>query len=101
MSQILATAVFNGPPLASGVTTASVAISVSDAGAVQNATVVGTETPPWSAPFTVAAGTGTVTFTATDSEGNVGEPFEVPFNTAAGEPGPASLSGGTVTIVSP
>lgn len=104
MSQILATATFappGGPTLATGLTVASAVISVNDAGSVQNDVVDGSETPPWSAAFTVPAGAGTVTFTRTDSAGNVGAPIVVNFDTTAGQPGAPDLVGGTVQIVTP
>lgn len=102
MSQIIATAAFAGAALPSGVTVASVAIVVTDAsGAPQTANVNGSESPPWSAPFTVAAGAGSVTFTRTDSTGAVGAPIPVSYDTGTVTPGAADLSGGTVQIVTP
>ena len=102
MSVVNVAEVFQGPALAPGVTIASVAVSITDAsGAVQTATLNGTETPtPWAMNFTIAAGAGSVTSTSTDSTGAVGTPVNQTFNT--GTTGIAlALSGTTVSIVTP
>jgi hypothetical protein len=101
MSQIQVTEVFQGPALAAGITVKSVAVTVTDAsGAAQSATLVGTESPPWSAPFTVAPGAGSVSSVQTDSAGNVGSPVVQAYSTIA--PAAAlALSGTTVTTTTP
>jgi hypothetical protein len=104
MSLIQVTEVFAGPELASGVTIKSVAVTVLDsAGSSQVATLTGAETPtPWSAPFTVASGAGSVSSVSTDSTGAVGTPVVQAYTTTGTAAGPTTaLSGTTVTITTP
>lgn len=101
MSAILVQEVFQGPALAAGVTVASVAVAVTDAsGAVQNQTLNGSESPPWSAAFTVASGAGSVSSTRTDSTGATGTPVVTNYDTVA-PVAALDLSSTTVTVTAP
>lgn len=94
------TEVFQGAPLAPGVKVTSVAVAVTDsAGTVQSGSLTGAETPtPWTIAFTIAAaGKGSVSSTATMSDGTVGTPVVQAFDTGTGTVA-LSLSGTTVVI---
>lgn len=102
MSVINVLEVFAGPALAAGVSIVSVAVTVTDSsGAVQTATLNGSETPtPWSANFTIAPGAGSVSSVSTDSTGAVASPVVQAFNTGSASVNLA-LSGTTVTVTTP
>jgi hypothetical protein len=101
MSLISVQVSFKGAALAAGVSVASEAIQVTDAsGAVQNTTLNGSESPPWSTSFTVAAGKGNVTATETDSDGTVQPTLTVAYDTSVTAQNLMSDSV-AVTIVTP
>ena len=69
-SSILVTVATSTQPLDPGKTSAGLKVDVTDAsGAVQTKTLTGSETPPYTATFTVVDGAGSVTATALDVTG--------------------------------
>jgi len=102
MSVIAVQETFGPATLSAGVTIKSVAVSVTDSsGATQSSTLVGSETPPWSAQFTVAAGAGSVASIATMSDGTTGSPVTQAYNTGTTGTAALALSGTTITVVTP
>jgi hypothetical protein len=105
MSVISVLTVQNGAAVPAGVTRASTRIDVTDsAGAAQSQSLTGTESPAWTATFTVAPGVGSVIATDIDTNGaTIGTPVKAPFDTGTGTVGGAQLqtSGLTVTVVTP
>lgn len=102
MSVVSVAEVFAGPALPSGVTIASVAVTITDSsGATQTASLTGAETPtPWTVSFTIAAGAGSVSSVATDSAGTVYAAIVQAFDTGS-TTAALALSGTTVTITTP
>lgn len=102
MSAISVLTVQAGPPVPTGVTRASTTLSVTDSsGSVQTATLTGSESPPWTANFTVAAGAGSIVATDIDTTGaTIGTPVTAQFNTGSGTVA-LQTSGVTVTVTTP
>jgi hypothetical protein len=90
-----------GSTLPSDTTTGDVNLAVTDsAGVVQTAHLVGTETPPYSAPFTIAnEGAGSVTATAIDSSGKAIAPvITQTFNTTGTGTGGTFFTPSAITV---
>lgn len=83
MSNILVTLTKVDAPLVPGQTYAGTKVDVTDAsGAVQTKTLIGSESPKFSATFTVVDGTGSVTATDLDVTGaTIGTPVVQAFAT--------------------
>jgi hypothetical protein len=103
MSVISILTVQQGAPIPAGVTRAGTNISVTDSsGAVQTGSVNATETPAWTAQFTVAPGAGSYTLTDVDTTGAViGTPVPGTFNTGSSAPSALQTSGAVVTVITP
>lgn len=86
-------------PVAAPITTRLVTLT-DGAGAVQTASLVGSETPPWSVTFaSVDSGAGTVTVQDQDAGGNaVGAAVSTSFAAAGGGTGGTSQPTASVTI---
>jgi hypothetical protein len=100
MSTISIQVTFAGPAIPAGVTRASTTVAVTDsAGAAQSFTLTGTESPVGFIPSaTVAAGTGSIVLTDTDTTGAViGTATTVPFTTG-GSAGSVLQSSGVVVV---
>lgn len=72
MANILVTVATTPSPLPAGASFSKINLAVTDsAGAIQNQSVTGAETPPFTSTFSnLAVGIGSVTATAVDSNGN-------------------------------
>jgi hypothetical protein len=95
---------FAGPAIPAGVTRASTTVLVTDsAGAAQSTTLTGTESPVGFIPsVTLAAGTGSIVLTDTDSNGGViGTPTTVPFTTGGSAGSVLQSSGAVVVTITP
>jgi hypothetical protein len=104
MSVISIQVAFAGPAIPAGVTRASTLVAVTDsAGAAQSFTLTGTEIPVGFIPsVTVAAGTGSIVLTDTDTTGaTIGTPTTVPFTTGSVTGSVLQSSGATVVTITP
>jgi hypothetical protein len=104
MSTISIQVTFAGPAIPAGVTRASTTVAVTDsAGAAQSFTLTGTESPVGFIPsVTVAAGTGSIVLTDTDTTGaTIGTPTTVPFTTGSVTGAVLQSSGATVVTITP
>jgi hypothetical protein len=104
VSTISIQVMFAGPAIPAGVTRASTTVVVNDsAGAQQSFTLTGTEVPVGFIPsVTVAAGTGSIVLTDTDTTGAViGTATTVPFTTGGSTGSVLQSSGVTVVTLTP
>jgi hypothetical protein len=104
MSVISIQVLFAGPAVPAGVTRASTTVMVNDsAGAQQTFTLTGTEVPAGFIPsVTVAAGTGSIVLTDTDTTGaTIGTATTLPFTTGSVTGAVLQSSGATVVTITP
>jgi hypothetical protein len=106
MSSIKYVQNFGGASLPPGLSIASGVATLTDSsGAVQTFSLNGTETPTaWAFTATVAAGSGTVSFVATDTAGTAYPAVSTSYDTAGTQPAGAPTTqptAGTVTVLTP
>lgn len=104
MTKIVVTVTKTTSPLADGVTFAATAISVTDNSgvALPDVSVNGSETPPWTATFTGAEGSGEATAVIQDLDTTgtaIGAPITLIETGTGGQPQTFQAStGGTITV---
>lgn len=104
MSKQLVQVVKTTQPLPTGVTFASTSIAVTDStGSAQNASLNGSESPPWSVVMDLADGGGSAVVTDIDSNGNpIGSPVTATFTVSSGGGGiPGNFQASTGINVTP